>query len=82
MYGFIGSLILGAIAGLIAGKLTRGRGFGCWINIIVGIIGGVVGNLLFSLLGFDGTFNIIGDLVVSVIGACLFLWILSKITKG
>lgn len=79
-YGFIGSIILGAIAGAIAGKLTRGQGFGCWINIFVGIVGGVLGSFLFSLVGIQGTFGLIGNLAVAILGSCVFLWLLSLFT--
>lgn len=73
---FIWFIIIGALAGLIAGKLTRGEGYGCLINIIVGIVGGVVGGWVFSLFGLSAT-SIIGSLIMSVVGAVIFLWILS-----
>ena len=42
------SIIIGAIAGLIAGKAMKGGGFGLLINIILGIVGGLVGKWLFN----------------------------------
>lgn len=78
MLDFILYILLGALAGFIAGKLTKGRGFGFWVNIIVGIIGGWLGGFLFGLIGLSSN-NIIGGLIVSVIGAVVLLWLVSLI---
>ena len=67
---FIWYILIGIIAGYVAGKITRGGGFG------LGIIGGVLGGWVFSLLGLAAT-GIIGSLITSVVGAILFLWIAS-----
>ncbi|MGL4293840.1 MAG: GlsB/YeaQ/YmgE family stress response membrane protein [Bacteroidales bacterium] len=73
---FIWFIIIGALAGFIAGKLTQGGGFGLVINLVVGIIGGLLGGFVFGLFGFHTT-NIIGSLITSVVGAVIFLWIIS-----
>ena len=72
----IWSIIIGALAGFVAGKLTRGGGFGFWVNLVVGIIGGLIGGWLFGLIGLPIP-GIIGELITSVIGAIVFLWIVS-----
>lgn len=48
---FIWYIIIGIIAGFVAGKLMRGGGFGLFINLLVGIVGGVLGGWVFSLFG-------------------------------
>ncbi len=73
-------LLLGAVAGWIAGNLTKGGGFGLLGNIIVGVLGGVLGGFALGLLGFTSS-SIIGSLITSVIGAVLLLWIVAKIRK-
>ncbi len=73
---FIWFILIGALAGFIAGKLMRGGGFGLIINLLLGIIGGILGGWVFSLFGFAAT-GIIGSLVTSVVGAVIFLWIAS-----
>lgn len=73
---FIWYIIIGIVAGLLAGKIMRGGGFGVIINLLVGIAGGVLGGWVFGLLGITTT-GIIGSLLTSVIGAILLLWILS-----
>ncbi|WP_110666093.1 GlsB/YeaQ/YmgE family stress response membrane protein [Salinicola halophilus] len=79
--GFILWLIIGGIAGWIAGKVMRGGGFGILGNIVVGIVGAVLGGLLFSLLGLSSN-GFIGSLVVATVGAILLLWIVSKVKKA
>ena len=78
---FIWYIIIGILAGFIAGKLMRGGGFGLLVNLIVGIIGGVLGGWVFGLLGITTT-GIIGSLITSVVGAILLLWIVSLFRKS
>ena len=71
--GLISFLVVGAIAGWLAGKITKGEGFGLIGNLITGCIGSLVGGLLFWVLGLATT-NIIGAIVAAVIGAVVFLF--------
>ena len=70
---FLWFIIIGIVAGYVAGKIMRGGGFGLIVNLVVGIIGGVLGGWLFSLLGIYSTGGIIGSLVVATIGAIVFV---------
>ncbi|MFY0628945.1 MAG: GlsB/YeaQ/YmgE family stress response membrane protein [Flavobacteriaceae bacterium] len=76
-------ILIGAIAGFLAGKLMKGGGFGILINIILGIIGGFVGSWLFGLAGisFDFAGEIVNDLITGVIGAVVILFIAGLIKK-
>jgi uncharacterized membrane protein YeaQ/YmgE (transglycosylase-associated protein family) len=69
-------LIVGAVAGWIAGELMRGHGFGLIGNIIIGIIGAVIGGLLFSALGIGPGFGLVGSLITSIVGAVVLLFLL------
>ncbi len=80
MWGIIGGLILGAIAGFIASRLMNEKS-GTIKNILLGIGGGFVGGLVFKLIGFAPT-NIIGTLLVSVVGACICIWGGRKLFKS
>ena len=60
--GFIWSIIIGIVAGYLAGKIMRGGGFGVIVNLILGIIGGVLGGWVFSLLGISAG-GILGSLI-------------------
>lgn len=71
-FGWILTIILGAIAGWIAEKIMKGN-HGLLTNIILGILGALIGNWLFRLL-FDSTAGgVIGQLIVAVIGACILI---------
>ena len=74
--GLIGWLIVGLIAGWIAGKVSRGRGFGCIANIILGLIGAVLGGWIFTKLGVLG-----GGLIYSIAAATLGAVILVAIAR-
>lgn len=75
------SLLIGGIAGWLAGLIQRGHGFGLMTNIIIGIAGGFVGNLIFGLFGIQDT-NFIGTIAVSTIGAIIVLSIASMFKKA
>ena len=67
----IGSLLIGAIAGWLAGQVMRGTGFGLIMNIIVGMVGALVAGWLFP--GFLPITGIAGAIVQSAIGAIIVL---------
>ncbi len=74
--GLLGTIIIGILAGFLAGKIFSGRGFGLIVNLIVGIIGALLGGWLFGLLGIAVN-STIGVLICAVIGAIVLLWIVS-----
>lgn len=74
------ALIVGAIAGWLAGKLMKGRGFGAVGNIVIGIIGAVIGNFLFGLLGVSAG-GLIGSIIMATVGALILLYAVSLIRK-
>ena len=78
--GFLWFIIIGIVAGFVAGKLMRGGGFGLLVNLVVGIIGAVLGGWVFGLLGIS-TSGIIGSLVTATVGAIILLWIISLFQK-
>lgn len=79
MSSLIGSILIGILAGFVAGKLMRGGGFGALVNLVVGIIGAVIGGELFSFLGitFTKINPLFADLVTATVGAIILLWIVS-----
>ncbi len=65
-------VVVGGIAGTLAGRLVRGKGYGPIGDIVLGLIGSVVGNIAFSLLGL-GPVNIFGSIAVAMIGGVIFV---------
>lgn len=78
---FIYFIIIGAIAGWLAGKIMKGGGFGLLMNMVLGIIGGVVGGWLFGLFGLTTDEGFIGSLVTAVAGAVVILYVGRLIKK-
>jgi uncharacterized membrane protein YeaQ/YmgE (transglycosylase-associated protein family) len=78
--GLVFFLLIGALAGWIAGLITKGSGFGVVGNILVGIVGAFLGGFCFRLLGI-AAFGFLGQLIFAVLGALLFLWLLTFIRK-
>jgi uncharacterized membrane protein YeaQ/YmgE (transglycosylase-associated protein family) len=72
-------LIIGFVAGSLAGRVVAGGGFGCLANTVVGLAGAVVGGLLLNWLAPNravDTGGVLGDIVVAFIGAAILLAIL------
>ena len=67
-------LIIGAVAGWIAGKLMQGGGFGILGNIVVGVLGAVIGGFVFGMVGVSSS-GLIGSLVTAVVGAAILLFL-------
>jgi uncharacterized membrane protein YeaQ/YmgE (transglycosylase-associated protein family) len=79
--GVIIWIIIGAIAGWLAGQIMRGGGFGLLGNIVVGIVGSIIGGWVFSLLGLGDASNILGSIVTAVVGAVILLAIVGAIRR-
>lgn len=78
--GFIGFLIVGLIAGWLAGTVMGGRGYGMIGNIVVGVIGALLGGFVGSaLFGWDVSGFNIQSILVAFLGSVLFLGILRLI---
>jgi uncharacterized membrane protein YeaQ/YmgE (transglycosylase-associated protein family) len=75
-HGILAWLIIGAVAGWLAGKLVSGGGFGLIVDIIVGIVGAFVGGWLAGILGISLGGGLIASIVTATIGAALLLFVL------
>jgi uncharacterized membrane protein YeaQ/YmgE (transglycosylase-associated protein family) len=76
---WIGWIIIGAIAGALAGMVMRGGGYGILGDIIVGIIGALIGGWIFGFF-VNATVGIWGSFVIAFIGACILIAILRMIS--
>ncbi|GGG96656.1 transglycosylase [Polaribacter pacificus] len=75
------TILIGALAGFLAGKMMRGGGYGFLMNVVLGILGSAVGSWLFNLLGFHALDGILGDLLTGVIGAAIVLTVAGYLKK-
>lgn len=73
------SIIVGLLAGWIAGKLMRGQGYGVIADILLGLIGGVVGGWMFGVLGLHAH-HAIGALIVATTGATTLVFATRMLT--
>jgi uncharacterized membrane protein YeaQ/YmgE (transglycosylase-associated protein family) len=70
-------IIVGAIAGWLAGQIVRGFGFGLIWDIIIGIIGAFIGTWLWGVLHLPVIANFwVSAIVVSTVGACVLIFII------
>jgi uncharacterized membrane protein YeaQ/YmgE (transglycosylase-associated protein family) len=75
-------LIVGVVAGWLAGTLVKGGGFGLVGDLVVGIVGAFVGGFLFNSLGVSAGGGIIGSIIVATIGAVVLLFAVRLIKKA
>ena len=75
-------LLIGAIAGWLAGQIMKGYGFGLVGDIVVGILGAFVAGFLFPQLGFRLGAGIVGDIISSALGACVLLFVVHLVRRA
>jgi uncharacterized membrane protein YeaQ/YmgE (transglycosylase-associated protein family) len=80
-------LLIGLVAGALAGRLVRGRGLGCLMDIIVGLGGAVIGGLIVhqvdpTLIAGGGLLGLIQDVVVAFVGAVILLCAILLVSPG
>ena len=73
-------ILIGLVAGFLAGAVVKGHGFGLVGNLIVGVIGALLGGFLFGLFGIAAT-NLIGNLISAFVGAVVLLLIIGFIKR-
>ena len=71
--GLLGWLVIGLLAGWLAGKIARGRGFGCIGDILLGLIGSVIGGWIFTKLGIVHENTFLFSLAAATVGAVVLV---------
>ncbi|MBZ0296614.1 MAG: GlsB/YeaQ/YmgE family stress response membrane protein [Anaerolineae bacterium] len=76
LVGLIIPVLLWMVAGMLAGRLLRGRGYGPVGDVVLGLVGGIVGSIILGALGLGGIGQLwlVGNVVVGVVGAVLLVW--------
>lgn len=81
MWSFISFLVIGLLAGWLAGLLMRGKGFGCIGNVLIGALGGLIGGFLFQLAGLNFA-GFLGSLLTALVGAIALLFVVRVLRKA
>ncbi|HEX4544463.1 MAG TPA: GlsB/YeaQ/YmgE family stress response membrane protein [Candidatus Acidoferrum sp.] len=81
MSGFIYWIVVGLIAGWLAGKVMKGGGYGVVMDIVLGILGALLGGWVFGVLGLHAG-GLIGSIIVAFIGAVILVWITRLLKKA
>jgi uncharacterized membrane protein YeaQ/YmgE (transglycosylase-associated protein family) len=75
-------IVIGILAGFLAGKIMRGKGFGLLVDLLIGIVGSFIGGWVFGMLGIFPGFGLIGQLIVALVGALILLFLVRLIKKA
>ena len=77
-FAVIVPLFFAMLAGMFAGRLIRGRGYGPVGDIVLGLLGWFVGNFILGLLGLGGLggLPLIGGILVAIVGAVVLVWLI------
>ncbi|HEY2329316.1 MAG TPA: GlsB/YeaQ/YmgE family stress response membrane protein [Verrucomicrobiae bacterium] len=73
-------ILIGLVAGFLAGAVVKGHGFGLLGNLVVGVIGALLGGFLFGLAGIAAT-SLLGDLICSFVGAVVLLILIGFVKR-
>ena len=81
MGGLLYWIIVGLIAGFLAGKVMKGGGYGVLMDIVLDMLGAIVGGWLFGMLGISAG-GLIGGILVAFIGAVILIWLTRMLKKA
>ena len=76
------SILVGLIAGWLAGQVMKGGGYGVLMDIVLGLLGGIVGGWVFGSLGLWPGAGIVGSIVVSFVGAVILVGITRMLKRA
>ena len=80
--GLLWWIVVGLIAGWLAGKVMKGSGYGIAMDIVIGMIGAVIGGVLFGRLGVFAFGGLISSVVVAFIGSVILIWVARLLKKA
>jgi uncharacterized membrane protein YeaQ/YmgE (transglycosylase-associated protein family) len=74
----IWEICIGILAGFLAGKIMRGKGYGVLIDLLLGLVGSVLGGVVFGLVGLVA-YALVGRLVIATAGAVMLIWLVRRL---
>ncbi len=79
--GIFAWVLVGLLAGALAGYMTKGGGYGFVVDLVLGLLGALVGGVLFGLL-VSGEVGFWGSIAVAFVGACLVILVVRMVAPG
>ena len=79
--GWIGYIIIGGIAGWIAGKIVKGGGSGILMNIVIGVVGALIGGFLLSFFVDTAAGGFWFTLFTAILGSVILLWVVGMVRR-
>lgn len=79
---FIWFILIGLVAGWLAGVLMKGGGFGIVGDIVIGVVGALIGGVTFNALGISMGGGLLGSIIVATIGAVILIFMLRLIKRA
>jgi len=76
------AILVGLIAGWLAGQVMKGSGYGILVDILLGLVGGVIGGWLFGALGIFPGGGVIGSIIVAFVGAVILVALTRAIKRA
>jgi len=80
--GLLVLLLVGLVAGWLAGQIIRGRGFGLIGDLVVGVVGAFIGSWIFGALGIFIGMGLIGAIISATIGAVVLVAIIRLVRRA
>ncbi len=75
----IWEICIGILAGFLAGKIMRGKGYGVLIDLLLGLVGAIVGGFVFGLIGLVA-YGLVGRLAIATAGAVMLIWLVRRLS--
>jgi uncharacterized membrane protein YeaQ/YmgE (transglycosylase-associated protein family) len=79
---FLYFLLVGLIAGWLAGQIMKGGGYGVIGDIVIGIVGAIIGGWLFGVLGLTIGGGLIGSICMALVGAIVLIFVVRLIKRA
>ena len=79
---FVWFILIGLVAGWLAGQIVKGGGFGVIGDIIVGVVGALLGGFMFRSIGISAGGGLLGSIIVATIGAVVLIFILRLVKRA
>ena len=80
--GLLYWIVVGLVAGWLAGQVMKGGGYGTLVDIILGVLGGIVGGWVFGILGIFPGGGMIGSIIVAFVGAVILVGLTRLIKRA